>query len=123
MVTRSIELYAAKTYIEGCERNRQAMYRYILLEGEKEVEYFGRKVVLPCFGVEIVREDMEAGSIYHVEKDGIESITTYRYKAVQLLKRLYDNNASPIHLMDIAGPIADDWVSDFDELLNDTAAQ
>jgi len=122
-MVHSIELYALKVYIEGCDKNRQAMYRYLLLESRKEIEYFDKKIEVPCFGVAIVREDIEDGKVCSVESDRIEWLTTYRYKAVQILKKLYENNVSPIHLVDIVGPIADEWVSDFDESLRSTAVQ
>jgi hypothetical protein len=123
MTTRAVELYATKIFIEGYPKCRQANYRYMLLEGEKEIENFGQTVTVPCFGVEIVREDMVEDHVYSVESDKIECMTIYRYKAVQLLKKLYDNFVSPIHLVDVAGEMADEWTSDFDEALNNIQAQ
>jgi len=123
MVNKSTELYSIKVNIEDWDSVKQAVYKYMLLECEKEIEYYNKTVKLPCFGVEIIREYIGEGNAYQIERDSIESITTYKYKAVQLLKKLYENCVSPIHLIDIAGPIADEWTVDFDEQLNAMAAQ
>lgn len=123
MTTRETELYATKIFVEGYPKCRQANYRYILLEGEKELDNFGKKVKVPCFGVEIIREDMKDDHIYSVASDKIECMTIYKYKVVQLIKKLYDNLVSPLHLIDIAGEMADEWTSDFDDALNKTEAQ
>lgn len=120
---KSTELYTSDINIEGLTESRHAIYRYILLENEKEIECSGQIVKIPCFGIEIVREDINDDAVFFVEKDRIESITTYRYKAVQFLKKLHDNCVSPIHLIDVAGSIADEWISDFDEQLNNIAVQ
>jgi len=123
MIVKSTEVYSAKASIEEWQNDRQAIYRYKLLECEKEIEISNQYAILPCYGIEIIREDLVGGCVYSVERDSIECMTTYKYKAAQLLKRLYDNCASPVHLIDIAGPIADEWVSDFDDQLNSIAAQ
>jgi hypothetical protein len=120
---KTIELYASRVYVEGYPKGRHANYKYMLLEGEKEIENLGQIITLPCFGIQIVREDMEGDVVYAVEKDSIECMTTFRYKAIQLLKKLYDNCVSPIHLIDIAGPLADEWVDDFEVVLGDSAVQ
>lgn len=123
MSIKSTELYANKAIIEGYSKDRHATYRYMLLEGEKEIEFCDRKVKLPCYGIEIIREDMNGGELYSVERDRIECMTTYKYKVVQLIKKLADNCVSPIHLVEIAGEKADEWTCDFDAELNSIAAQ
>jgi hypothetical protein len=114
MVPKSVVLYETRVDIDGWGKGRQARYKYILLEGQKEIENSGQKHVLPCFGVEIIREDFDKGRVCTVESDRIECLSTYRHKVSQLVKKLYINLVSPIHLIDIAGPLADEWVSDFD---------
>jgi hypothetical protein len=120
---KSLELYASKVFIEGYPKSRHANYKYILLESERIMESIEEKSLIPCFGIEVVREDIEDGEIYGVEKDRIEVMTTYRYKAVRFLRKLYDNCVSPVNFIEIAGPIADEWVGDFDEILSGTAVQ
>ncbi|KPU43401.1 hypothetical protein OXPF_28420 [Oxobacter pfennigii] len=123
MDSRHIELYSSSQTIEGFLRKRQAIYRYILIETHKEIEFGSKKIDLPCFGIEIVREELTGDGAGCIEKDSIEFLTTYRYKAVQLLKKLYDNTVSPLHLIDIAGIYADEWIKDFDEQLSAMAVQ
>lgn len=123
MTTRTLELYATQIFVEGYPKSRQASYKYMLIEQEKEIEYLDRKVSVPCFGIEIVREDFDGDRIYYTERNKIECMTIYRYKVVQLIKKFYENCVSPIHLVDIAGSAADEWVSDFDEALTNMQAQ
>lgn len=120
---KSTELYTVRIFVEGYPESRYANYRYMLLEDEKEVESLGQRHLVPCFGIEVIREDIKGDLIYAVEKDRIDVMTTYRYKVVQLLRKLYDNCVSPVNLVEIAGPIADEWVSDFDDILSSIAAQ
>lgn len=117
----SVEMYSTVIDMNESENNRKCKYRYILLEGEKKLEHAGDAVVLPCFGAEIIREDIVDGSVCYIESDRIPCMTTYRYKAAQLVKKLYVNMVSPVHLIDIAGPLADEWVEDFDRQLNKIA--
>lgn len=123
MVISSVELYNTSIRIEGRSEGCESTYRYILLECKKEINYRGQAMIVPCFGVSIVREDLKDGKVYSVKKDSIECMTTYKYKASQLLKKLYDNLVSPIHLIDIAGEYADEWVEDFEAELTSTAVQ
>lgn len=119
MVSRSTVMYEVRVDIDG--RERQAKYKYILLEGEMIHESSGEKVLVPCYGIEIIREDIKGNSVYAFEDDRIECMSVYKYKVVKLIKKLYINLVSPIHLVDIAGPFADEWVSDFDDQQNNIA--
>lgn len=123
MATRATELYKTQILIEGYPNCRQANYRYLVLESEKEIIYSDRKVRIPCYGIEIIREDFKDDCIYSKESEKIECMTVYKHKVIKLLKKLYDNCVSPLHLIEIAGPIADEWVSDFDDLLSNIQAQ
>lgn len=111
---KETEVFAVKTFLNSYPKNRYANFRYMLLEDEKEMKNADQVTKVKCFGAEIIREDLDGDCIYARESDRIECITPYRYKAVQLLKKLFDGCVSPIHLIDIAGPIVDEWVSDFD---------
>lgn len=117
----SIEMYS--TLIDTGEGdNRRCKYRYMLLEGDKDICNQQETVTLPCFGVEIIREDIVDGNVCSMESDRIPCMTTYRYKAVQLIKKLYVNTVSPLHLIDVAGSLADEWVDDFERQLNGISA-
>lgn len=120
---KSIELYTTRIFIEGYPESRQANYKYVLVESEKEIEYLEQQIVIPCFGIEIIREDIEKDSVRSIERDRIECMTPSRYKAIQLIKKLYENCVSPIHLLEIAGPFADEWVEDFDQVSSNILAQ
>lgn len=121
MVSRSTVLYEARVDIDGWRKGRQAKYKYILLESELAFENSDKKV--SCYGIEIVREDMNGNSVIALEKDSIEYVSVYKYKVVKLIKKLYINLVSPIHLIDIAGPFADKWVNDFNDQQGNIAMQ
>lgn len=121
MVCRSTVMYEARVDIDGWGAGRQAKYKYILLEGEMVHETSGEKILVPCYGVEIIREDLNGNSINAFDEDRIECMSAYKYKVMQLIKKLYINLVSPVHLIDIAGAFADEWVGDFDDVQSNIA--
>ena len=68
------------------------------------------------FGIEVERVDIKGDIIIDSFKDSIELISPVEEKVKKLLKMLYDNQVSPIHLIDIIGPFADEYVNDFKEI-------
>ncbi|MDU1855534.1 MAG: DUF6514 family protein, partial [Clostridium baratii] len=46
-------------------------------------------------------------------KDSVELISPVESKVKGLLKMLYENQVSPIHLIDIIGEYVDEYVNDF----------
>lgn len=121
MVSKSTLLYEARVDIDGWGKGRQAKYKYFLLESEIEVMCQDGKTQLPCYGIEVIREDLDKGSVCAIVQDRIERVSSYKYKVAQLIKKLYINLVSPVHLIEIAGPFADEWVRDFDSEVNNIA--
>jgi hypothetical protein len=76
---------------------------------------------IQSYGIEIERQDIEDGRIVNIERDCVKSISPQRYKVHELLKLLYNNEVSPIHLIDILGEYIDKYIIDFDEVLKDTS--
>lgn len=66
------------------------------------------------YGIEIERHDMVDDKLLKVEKNSIKSISPNRYKVDKLLKVLYDNTVSPIHLIDIVEEYVDSFCFDYD---------
>lgn len=69
---------------------------------------------LQTYGIEIERHDMVADKLVKIEKNCIKSISADRFKVDKLLKILYDNMVSPIHLIDVAEEYVDSFSYDYD---------
>lgn len=103
------EKFVFSRITNGIERK----YKYKLIKslmGEEEV-----------FGIEIERIDIKGDLIIDSFKDSIDLISPIEEKVSKLLKMLYENQVSPIHLIDIIGPYADEYVSDFDNIYSEDA--
>jgi hypothetical protein len=70
---------------------------------------------LQTYGIEIERHDMVDDKLIGIEKKCIKSISPHRYKVDKLLKILYNNTVSPIHLIDIAKEYVDSFDFDYDQ--------
>ncbi|KYH28464.1 MULTISPECIES: DUF6514 family protein [Clostridium] len=74
---------------------------------------------IQSYGIEVERQDIVNGKLVRIERDSVKCISPHRHKVHELLKMLYDNVVSPIHLIDILGEYIDNYVTDFDEILKD----
>ncbi|WMJ80495.1 DUF6514 family protein [Clostridium sp. MB40-C1] len=74
---------------------------------------------IQSYGIEVERQDIVDGKIIKIERQAVKSISPHRHKVHSLLKILYDNLVSPIHLIDILGEFIDNYVTDFDDVLKD----
>ena len=57
---------------------------------------------------------MNGQEINNIERDSVEYISPALYKVNSLLSLLYNNNVSPVHLVDVIGEYVDEYVEDFD---------
>lgn len=65
------------------------------------------------FGIEIERTDYKGELEIDSYSDSVELISPVESKVKGLLRMLYENQVSPIHLIDIIGEYVDEYVSDF----------
>lgn len=65
------------------------------------------------YGVEVERKDYIGSRNIKLERDKIELISPQRYKVENMLFKLYQNQVSPIHLVDVLGQEVDGCVNDF----------
>jgi hypothetical protein len=77
-------------------------------------------VEVQAYGIEVERQDVTSKGIVKIEKEYLKGITPQRHKAHNLMRLLYQNTVSPIHLLDILEDYIDDYVIDFNEELNFT---
>ncbi|WP_438335105.1 DUF6514 family protein [Clostridium cochlearium] len=107
-----------KVYKEGeLEHN----YFYRMTKGNIYLSGYKNPIELQSYGIEIERQDIIKGSIINIERDYVKNISCQRYKVHKLLKLLYDNFVSPIHLIDIIGEYIDNYIKDFDNELKEIA--
>ncbi|WP_294403425.1 DUF6514 family protein [uncultured Clostridium sp.] len=81
-------------------------------EDDVEFSYFYRLIKsdyrgTPVYGIEIERKDYIGMKNTNIERDKIDMISYQKPEAERLLMKLYKNNLSPIHLVDIMGYYAD----------------
>lgn len=102
---------------EDMKRN----YFYRLVKDKISLLLDGDNMEVQSYGIEIERQDIQNGSIVNIERDCVKSISPHRHKVHNLLKLLYDNCVSPIHLIDVLGEYIDEYIVDFDEALKEIA--
>lgn len=95
--------------------NMRNVYLYRLLKNNINITYGKDTIEVQSYGIEIERQDVIDGKLVNIERDSINSISPERYKVHNLLKLLYDNAVSPIHLIDVLGDYIDEYIIDFDK--------
>ncbi len=95
--------------------NMRNVYLYRLLKNNINITYGKDTIEVQSYGIEIERQDVIDGKLVNIERDSVNSISPERYKVHNLLKLLYDNAVSPIHLIDVLGDYIDEYIIDFDK--------
>lgn len=90
-------------------------YVYKLTQNEIALNSGNDDITVTSYGIEVERRDISGNTVVNLEKDSIKNISPQRHKVHSVLKLLYENTVSPIHLVDIAGQYADEYVEDFDK--------
>lgn len=103
---KSVENLITSISNEGVEMK----YIYSMTEGT----YNGDE----AYGIEVERQDVKDGQTVSIKKDNIKLISNNRNKVYDLLKLLYKNQVSPIHLVEILGEYVDEYIYDFKEKEN-----
>ncbi|BDR65435.1 hypothetical protein K144313037_22820 [Clostridium tetani] len=96
-------------------------YSYRMTKGKISLSGYENPIELQSYGIEIERQDIVKGDIINIERDFVKDISCQRYKVHKLLRLLYDNSVSPIHLIDIIGEYIDKYIEDFDNQLKEIA--
>ena len=99
--------------VENLE-GKKYKYIYRITKSSFPIKINEEIVNLDCYGIETECEEILENCVVSVERSSIEKISTSRYKVHNLVKLLYDNSVSPIHLVDVIGEYVDEYVSDFD---------
>lgn len=90
------------------------LYNYKLIRGFISMKAGSETLPIQGYGIEIERRDMKKGTVVNTEKDSIEYISPQRHKVQELLRMVYKNGVSPIHLVEVLGEYVDTYIEDFD---------
>ncbi|MEK6264577.1 MAG: DUF6514 family protein [Clostridium sp.] len=99
------------------ENDVKHSYFYRMVKSQMSVSMYGELTHVQAYGIEVERQDIVNDTVVFIERDCVENISPQRHKVKNLLKMLYDNNVSPIHMIDILGDYIDEYIVDFDEML------
>ena len=88
-------------------------YRYIYRLTKKDFRG------ITAYGIEIERKDYVGLANVNLERERIEVISPHRHKVKQLLIKLYTNQVSPYHLIDLIGSYADEYAYEFDNSMEE----
>jgi hypothetical protein len=76
---------------------------------------------ITAYGIEIERKDYVGLKNVNLEREKIDIISPHRYKVKQLIMKLYNNQVSPLHLIDIIGGYVDEHAYEFDAEIQEQA--
>ena len=101
-------------------------YTSINMDEDVEFRYVYRLIKkdykgMTAYGIEIERKDYVGLKKINLERKKIDIISPHRYKVKQLLMKLYNNQVSPLHLIDVIGNYADEHVYEFDAGIQEQA--
>ncbi len=112
-------------YLGKTERDGEITYNYIyrLIKNDICLSKEQDGIVVQAYGIEIERQDMLEGKIQSIERDCVEVVSPHRHKVHSLLRLLYENTVSPLHLVEVVGEYVDEYVNDFDSVFADIAME
>lgn len=98
------------------------LYNYKLIKGVINIQFEKEMLPIQSYGIEVERQDLKEGSVVNTVKDSIGYISPQRHKVQELLRMIYKNGVSPIHLVEVLGEYVDTYIEDFNsDVINKTA--
>lgn len=107
--------------VKVSDENGKHNYFYRMVKSEMSVTMLGGDTKVQAYGIEVERQDIIDDMVVFIERDCVQNISPQRHKVKNLIKMLYDNTVSPIHMVDILGEYIDEYITDFDEMLKNIA--
>ena len=93
---------------------------YICINNDTNIEYrYAYRLIIreyngiTAYGIEVERKDYVNLKNINLEREKIELISAQKHKVKQLLMKLYNNQVSPIHLIDVIGSYVDEYIYEF----------
>lgn len=103
----------SKSHIEG---TIEYAYQYNLIRNTIEIEVCGKTIEVQGYGIKAIRTHSNSEGIVFQEEDLVKIISPQRHKVQGLIKLLWDNTVSPVHLIDVLGEYIDEFIGDFDQV-------
>ena len=101
---------------------------YTSINRDNDVEFrYGYRLIekdykgITAYGIEIERKDYVGLKNINLEREKIDLISPHRYKVKKLIMKLYNNQVSPLHLIDIIGGYVDEHAYEFDAEIQEQA--
>ncbi|MDU1412146.1 MAG: DUF6514 family protein [Clostridium sp.] len=91
-------------------------YVYNLVERTLSMKCGDREEKFIVYGVEAISYVKRCDKMDMLYREEVEYISPFKYKALEFIEMLSNNNVSPIHLLDITEEVIDDFYRDFDKL-------
>ena len=101
--------------------DKEYIYYYKLIESDLNLSWKQEDIKVQSYGIEITRKDFQNEQFIKVENNNIRHISPHRYKVHNLLKMLYEQTVSPIHLIDVIGAYTDEYVVDYENVFKNVA--
>lgn len=92
-------------------------YTYRLIQSDLHLENEGEKYCIKAYGVEVESKRKSNDKIVQDSKEVVKFVTPYKYKGSQFLHMLEKNMVSPLHLVDIAEEVIEEYYKDFNKEL------
>lgn len=96
----------------GTERR----YEYRVIKSNFLVRDFDEGEI-EAYGIEVERKDLQSGKVFNLERDIITNVSPQINKVQALAEFLCKNSVSPINFVEILGEYVDEYVSDFDDAI------
>lgn len=93
-------------------------YTYRLIERDLNIEIDGDSQCIKAYGVKVESSGCDKEKDVQGIVEEFKYITPYKNKGSQFLHMLQRNMVSPIHLIDIAEEVVDEYYKDFDKEIN-----
>ncbi|MGE5628092.1 MAG: DUF6514 family protein [Solirubrobacterales bacterium] len=103
------------------DNNVKHEYFYRMFKSEILVDGHDGKIEVQSYGIEIERQDIAEGEVIGIQRDFIKNVSPHRHKVHNLMRMLFDNTVSPIHLVDVIAETLDYYIMDFDKVVTEAA--
>ncbi|EJO5346848.1 hypothetical protein NRP93_000909 [Clostridium botulinum] len=101
---------------------KEYIYYYKLIKSDLYISWKNEDIKMQSYGIEIMRKDFKEEQLKNIESNDIRHISPHRYKVHNLLRILYEQTVSPIHLVDIIGEYVDEYVDDYENVLKSASS-
>lgn len=92
-------------------------YIYNLTERKLSLEVEGKEEEIITYGVEAQSYVVKENKKVLISKDAIEVLTPYKHKAKEFINMLRKNEVSPVHLLNIAEEVIEEYYLDFEKVV------